>query len=59
MVREVFSSNEVLEQKPQGSEEGPLETWGKSLPNRGRREDKGPEEQEGLVEQWRHSPSGL
>lgn len=56
MVREIFSSNEVLEQKPQGSEEGPLETWGKSLPNRGRREDKGPE---GLVEQGQHSPSGL
>ena len=29
MVREDFSSNEVLKQRPQGSEEEPLETWEK------------------------------
>lgn len=49
MVREDFSSNEVLEQRPQGSEEEPLETWGKSLPGRGKRKGKGPEEHGGLA----------
>ena len=49
MVRGDFSSNEVFEQRPQGSGEGPLETWEKSLPGRGKRKCEGPEEQEGLA----------